>query len=280
MTPSLIQQLTERLCTVYPKGEARAIARHVLEIRFGLTPLDFFTGKVTQFPEEDCADLGNIMQRLLRKEPVQYVLGRADFCGRPFFVAPGVLIPRPETEELAAWIIQDYDRDTPLAALDIGTGSGCLAITLAKELPKAEVSAFDISPEALRIAGQNARDLQARVSFIHKDILKADETAQKWDLIVSNPPYVRRSERSDMDANVLDYEPDTALFVPDNDPLLFYRAIARYARNTLHPGGCLYLEINREYGQETCSLLHDHGFSHTELRKDQYGNDRMIKCCL
>lgn len=272
--------ILEQLIPCYPEREARAIARYILEVRFGVTPLDICMKKERVFSIEERRDLENIVKRLLQKEPIQYILGQADFHGRTFHVTPSVLIPRPETEELVEWIIKDH---TPTASalriLDIGTGSGCIAVTLSKEMPQAQVTALDISSEALRIAQKNATTQQAQVTFRQQDILREQAgPTECWDIIVSNPPYIRQCEQADMEENVWKHEPAQALFVPNEDPLLFYHAIGRYAMNGLKTDGTLYMEINRAYGQEMIDLLNESGFCGITLRKDLYGNDRMIKC--
>lgn len=275
--------VSDRLSASYPAGEARAIARLVLETRFGLTQVDVCMGRDRAFSLEERQDLENIVNRLSQKEPVQYVLGQADFCGRTFSVAPDVLVPRPETEELTEWIVRD-EKETEVPAsriIDIGTGSGCIAVTLAKELPRARVSAVDISPQALAVARKNAERLGAAVAFRIRDILTFSGESRKcrlWDIIVSNPPYVCEHERKDMGEEVLRYEPSQALFVPDSDPLIFYRAIGEYAVKTLKEDGRLYVEINRAYGQETARLFRSLGLRDIVVRKDLYGNERMIRC--
>lgn len=263
-----IQQLQQ----VYPLGEARALYRMVMEIRFGLSTVDLLLGKDTELSADDRAELENIMARLLQKEPVQYVLGTAEFCGHLFHVEPGVLIPRPETQELVTMIAQKMPAGSEV--LDIGTGSGCIAISLA--LQGFSVSAFDISEEALSIAGKNAETLNASVNFCREDILHPSPRGMKWDAIVSNPPYICQSEAADMDANVLLHEPHLALFVPDDDPLLFYRSIANYAQEHLAPEGWLLFETNRAYGQQVKELLTHSGFVDAELAADQFGNDRFV----
>ncbi len=273
----------DRLRASYPAGEARAIARLVLETRFGLTQTDICMGRDRTFSLEERRDLENIADRLSQKEPVQYVLGQADFCGRTFAVAPGVLVPRPETEELTEWIIRDEKASGTSSPdiLDIGTGCGCIAVTLAKELPRAQVSAIDVSPQALAIARENAERLEAAVDFRCRDILclpSEERAAALWDVIVSNPPYVCKHEREGMDENVLRHEPPLALFVPDHDPLLFYRSIGEYAARTLKGDGRLYVEINRAYGRETTRLFQSLGLRDVALKKDIYGNERMIRC--
>ena len=262
----------QRLLSVYPQREARALYMLVMEVAFGLTPTQVLTGKDNELSLDKQALLQNIIDRLLRKEPVQYILGQADFCGHTFHVEPGVLIPRPETEELVYHISQQSP--TPCSILDIGTGSGCIAISLA--LMGHQVTAFDISTDALRIAKENAQKLRADVDFHQEDILHPEPTLQQWDVIVSNPPYICQKEAAQMDSNVLDYEPHVALFVPDTDPLLFYRAITQYAIKHLKPKGRLYFEINQTYPSETASLLKKMGFCQVEVHPDCYGKSRII----
>lgn len=281
MANNLLSSIVRPLLSCYDESEARAIARYVAEVRFGLTQTDICMGKDTQIPAEERSDLENIIGRLLRKEPVQYVLGQADFFGRTFRVAPGVLIPRPETEELVQWVLAEQVPDTPPHILDIGTGSGCIAVTLAEELPRAEVHALDISPQALEIARKNAAEHRVRVAFHRADILHGDvpeSIRTGLDVVASNPPYICRSEAREMDDNVLGHEPPQALFVPDEEPLLFYEAIGRFAIQALRPGGRLYVEINRRFGRETAELFRRTGFKDIELRKDLCGNDRMVRC--
>lgn len=276
----LLNSVVLPLLACYDEREANALARYVLEVRFGITLTALCADKDIQISAEERSELQNIVCRLLQKEPVQYVLQQADFMGRTFRTVPGVLIPRPETEELVQWVVSDHAGTAPPRILDIGTGSGCIAITLSRELPGAGVTAIDISPQALKTAAENAAAHHADVTFAEHDILQPDvpDPLRHCDIIVSNPPYICRREAADMDDNVLRYEPELALFVPDDRPLLFYEAIARFARQALRPQGCLYLEINRSYGPETAGLLRREGFRDIELRKDFYGNDRMIKC--
>lgn len=261
------------LTALYGEGEAKAVARLVMEEHFGLSMADVLCGRMG-----DEVELRQIQQRLLTGEPVQYVLGRAEFGGRWFQVAPGVLIPRPETYELCQWLLEESRGVERI--LDIGTGSGCIACTLAAELPHAEVSAWDISEAALAIAQDNARRLNVNVIFSQIDILQLSMINCQlsiYDTIISNPPYICQRERTAMERNVLDYEPSLALFVPDDDPLLFYRAIADYARQALKPGGALYFEINPLYAAELQSLLSKMTYHAIELREDQYGKPRMMK---
>lgn len=269
------EQLCQRLSNVYDTGEAKAIVRWVLDVRFGLSTADIYCGKVTQLSPNDQAELEKIMQRLEKAEPVQYVLGVADFCGRQFHVAPGVLIPRPETAELCHLIAEDGGADV----LDIGTGSGCIAITLALDIADAKVTAWDISDDALAIAQQNAKTLGADVSFEKRDALNISQTSIIWDVIVSNPPYICRKEAAEMEENVLKYEPDTALFVPDDDPLLFYRHIMNYAASALRQEGRLYFEINPIYADSIVEQLQQLGFIDVQKIDDQFGKTRFIKAC-
>ena len=273
-------ELWRMLTSVYEDDEAQAVARMVYEVRFRLSLSDICIGKDTQLSADSQTQLEEIAQRLLNQEPVQYVLGETTFAGRTFKVTPDVLIPRPETAELCEWI------DTSISpsgkrVLDIGTGSGCIAITLALAWPEADVTAWDISAEALAVAQENAEHLGARITFRQVDILM--EASASWEgvgechLIVSNPPYITAREATAMEHNVLDWEPHRALFVPDNDPLLFYRAIARYAQQALEPQGWLYFEINPLYADELHRLLDTMGYHHVETKKDQYGKQRMIR---
>lgn len=343
-------QLWKRLTAIYNEREAQAIVRTVLDALFGMSLTDICLGKVTQLSADDTTRLEKIMQRLEKSEPVQYVLGAEWFAGRLFDVAPGVLIPRPETEDLVKWACDEAKEkekednskeergkeekevskkrealkkeEQPLSSplkeekeglrkgedasqkeeqllssllknnnevsekgeeaphpsiLDIGTGSGCIAITVALALPQAHVTAWDISTDALAIAAGNAHRLGASVRFEHQDALSAPDDEERWDVIVSNPPYICDKERADMSDNVLSYEPELALFVPDSAPLLFYRAIARYASKALKPGGRLLFETNTAYAHEVAQAMADEGFTAIEVRNDCFGKPRMVK---
>lgn len=294
-------QLWKRLTVIYNEREAQAIVRTVLDALFGMSLTDICLGKVTQLSADDTTRLEKIMQRLEKSEPVQYVLGAEWFAGRLFDVAPGVLIPRPETEELVKWTcdeakekekednskeergkeekeVSKKGEEVPHPSiLDIGTGSGCIAITVALALPQARVTAWDISTDALTIAAGNAHRLGASVRFEHQDALNAPDDEERWDVIVSNPPYICDRERADMSDNVLSYEPELALFVPDNDPLLFYRAIAHYASKALKPGGRLLFETNTAYAHEVAQVMANEGFTAIEVRNDCFGKPRMVK---
>lgn len=270
------RELWRTLEPLYGNGEARAITDYVLDVCFGLSKADILCGAVDEMTAEKTAELNKIFNRLTEGEPVQYVLGRAEFCGRWFSVRPGVLIPRPETEELCAWITADSKASASPKVLDIGTGSGCIAITLQLDMPESKVTAWDISADALDVARENAQLLGANVNFVKQDALNAKPEGE-WDVIVSNPPYICEKEKKDMAVNVLEHEPHTALFVPDTDPLLFYRAITRLAVQTLNKGGRLYFEINPIYADDTCRMMRAEGMTAVELRSDMYGKQRMAK---
>ena len=270
------RELWRTLEPLYGNGEARAVTDYVLDVCFGLSKADILCGAVEEMTAEKTAELNKIFGRLMEGEPVQYVLGRAEFCGRWFNVRPGVLIPRPETEELCAWITADSKASGSPKVLDIGTGSGCIAITLQLDMPESKVTAWDISADALDVARENAQRLGANVNFVKLDALNAKPEGE-WDVIVSNPPYICEKEKKDMAVNVLEHEPHTALFVPDADPLLFYRAITRLAVQTLSKGGRLYFEINPIYADDTCRMMRAEGMTAVELRSDMYGKQRMAK---
>ena len=272
-------ELWRPLAAVYDEGEARAIVRYVLDVRFGLTAADVYCGKVTQLSADRQHELGEIMRRLMQAEPVQYVLGEADFCGRTFCVEPGVLIPRPETEDLCAWAVESAAarRVAAPALLDIGTGSGCIAVTLALDIDGARVEAWDVADVPLRVASANAARLGAEVSVSRVDALRPPRDVARWDMVVSNPPYVCLSERAVMEPNVLAYEPAEALFVPDDDPLRFYRAIADYASAALKPCGELFFEINPLLAAEMQAMLTAAGLGPAEMRRDRFGRERLLK---
>ena len=270
------EAIRRRLSAVYDVREAQAVCRLLAEERFGLTLADLLCGKLADLPAREQAQLATDVGRLEKGEPVQYVLGAAWFAGRRFRVAPGVLIPRPETEELCAWIATPPHRPAP-SILDIGTGSGCIAVTLAANIKDSRVTAWDVSDTALGIAAENAKSAGFTVEIMKQDALNPPTDRGCWDVIVSNPPYICEREQAAMHRNVLDYEPPTALFVPDDDPLLFYRAIAGYAARALKPGGLLYFEINPLYAQPTADLLKSAGFSDVTLRRDMQGKERMVR---
>lgn len=277
------EEIWHRLAVVYSDGEAKAQARMLLEDKFGLSLADILCGGVGQLSADDTMWLERAVARIEQMEPIQYVLGEAWFCGRSFIVDESVLIPRPETEwlvERAGEVVSAMDVSSP-RILDIGTGSGCIAVSLKKALPDAYVEAWDISEAALAIAKKNAKTLGADVAFRLRDALAAkdiDDSIQcKWDIIVSNPPYICDSERKDMEANVLEHEPATALFVPDADPLLFYKAIADYGKETLSQNGHLLFECNTRYAQATAEMMQEVGYEETEVADDCFGKPRFAE---
>ncbi len=270
------EALWHKLIPLYEAGEAKAVVRWVLDVRFGLSLADILCGKVTELSADDQTELEKIMFRLGKGEPVQYIIGETEFCGRPFHVAPSVLIPRPETAELCRWITSQSVRHSVI--LDIGTGSGCIAITLALDIPHSQVTGWDISDEALPIAQENAKTLGANVAFEKRDILDTSlSTSLTWDVIVSNPPYIEPKERDGMEKNVLDYEPHLALFAPEQNPIIFYQRIGDYAWQSLNHGGQLFFELNPLTAEDVKSYLSNLGFSDIEIRQDQYGKQRFLK---
>lgn len=274
-----------RLLDNYDINEARSIIKILLEDCFGLSYTDICCGALDKLSDKDVERLESMMQELRNNVPVQYVTGKAFFSNRIFHVSDGVLIPRPETEELCQWITDDMavsresiSKSEGIRILDVGTGSGCIAITLALDNAGTKVTAWDISEKALDIARMNAGNLHADVEFIKQDALNAiANECEMYDVIVSNPPYICMKEADEMEENVLEHEPHLALFVPDDSPLLFYRAITEYASKSLRPGGALYFEINPIYNKEMTTLLHSFGFHDVEIRQDVFGKDRMVK---
>lgn len=268
--------LLEHLIPLYGEGEARSISRIVMEDAFGV--YNFFRAEILTIAAQQKLEV--IISRLARKEPVQYVLGMADFYGLKFKVNPDVLIPRQETEELVHWIIEAHKKTPSIRILDIGTGSACIAVSLKKQLPQAEVWALDVSAKALAIARQNAESNGVEIQFVEADIL-AENTWQdlpKFDIIVSNPPYITRSEQHLMPDWVLNYEPPLALFVAaDADALIFYKKIAKLALQKLNTKGQLYYEINEFYGKQAKAMLEKFSFQEVILQKDMEGKDRMIR---
>ncbi len=275
------QQFWQSLTPLYDAGEAQAIVRTVLDVEYGMTLTDIICGKVNELSSDEERNLEEIIARLQNGEPVQYVLGKADFAGRTFHVEPGVLIPRPETAELCQWIeeeVSSLEADDPKQILDICTGSGCIAITLGLNIPNSEVTGWDISEDALRIAQGNVEMLKAgNVRIEYQDALMLPKAAEAADIIVSNPPYICEKEKADMEKNVLEHEPSIALFVPDEEPLKFYRAIAEYASSALKSEGALYFEINPIYEKETREMLEGLGFKDIETKEDAFGKKRMMK---
>ena len=270
------QQLWQFLTPLYEAGEAQAIVRTVLDVKYGMSLTDIVCGKVNELSADEGIKLEEIVYRLQKGEPVQYVLGQADFARRTFHVEPGVLIPRPETAELCDWITGECLPNVQI--LDICTGSGCIAITLGLNIKDSEVTGWDISEDALRIARKNVETLDAtNVKIEHKDALILSDDGKRWGIIVSNPPYICEKEKTEMEKNVLEYEPDIALFVPDEDPLKFYRAIAEFARIGLCNNGLLYFEINPAYEKETRKMLEGFGFKDIKIKEDSFGKKRMMR---
>lgn len=272
-------QIRRTLGTAYEPTEAAALSRIVCTEMLGQSQADYFLCKDIELSSNQEEKLQSFLERLLRFEPIQYVQGFAWFLSRRFLVSRAVLIPRPETEELVQRIIEETDAGA--SVLDVGTGSGCIAISLALSLPKSKVEAWDVSLEALEVAMHNAEQLHAKVDFRLQDMLTCRwEGKRCYDVIVSNPPYVLEKERETLLPNVLDYEPELALFVPDDDPLLFYRRIGEMGRQVLKPDGRLYFEINRTQGEAVKQLLESQGYRDVTLYQDISHNDRMIKARL
>ena len=273
-------QFIQELTPLYDAGEAESFFYLILEAKHQLKHIDIALQPELVLPVSELEIWNSILEQLKREIPIQYLLGTTHFYGLEFKVNENVLIPRPETEELVDWIIESQKlevRNKMVKILDIGTGSGCIAISLAKNLPNAEVFALDVSEKALAIAQKNAELNQVQVQFICQSILETEDLGQQFDVIVSNPPYVRHLEKQEIKKNVLDNEPHLALFVADDDALIYYRKIAQLALKNLSQTGQLYFEINQYLGQEMLDLLQEMDFKNSELRQDIYGNDRMTK---
>ena len=272
----IAQIIYDELSGYYTQSEVSALTRIIATEMLGVAQMTYFLKDDVTLKAEQEAMLFNAIERLKKQEPIQYIQGYSDFCGLRFKVTPATLIPRPETSELVEWIASEHSGKI-VNILDIGTGSGCIAISLAHKLPKSNVTAWDISTAALAVAAENSHNNGTEVTFERVDILSYEPKSAQFDIIVSNPPYIKENEKSAMHNNVLDWEPHTALFVPDSDPLLFYRTIAEKGLQMLAPNGTLYFEINRAHGTETMKMLADYGYTDIELRKDFADNDRMIK---
>lgn len=274
---STILHIQSKLQGLYPETEIKSFSQLIIEKLTGFSRNEIFLNKITLFSDEKRNLVDDFIEKLTKFVPIQYILGETEFYGLLFYVNESVLIPRPETEELVDWIQNENQQNAQIQILDIGTGSGCIAIALKHEFPASTVDAFDVSEKALETAKRNAGRNNLEVNFSIVDILNAPDFTDKWDIIVSNPPYITEQEKNGILPNVLDHEPHLALFVPDNDPLLFYRHIALFARQHLFPNGKLYFEINREAGKSCVELLTELGYRDVELRKDISGNDRMVK---
>lgn len=276
-----IASIRKELAGIFRREEIESLIFLIFEKLKGYSHTQFLLAKEKELSQEELIEIGKIVKRLKNHEPIQYILGETEFYGLPFYSVPGVLIPRPETEELIQWMIKENQLSAPII-LDIGTGTGCIAISLKKNIESATVLACDISPVCIETACRNAELNSAQVIVFEYDILNytPEVSFPKLDVIVSNPPYVREVEKLLMDKNVLEFEPELALFVPDENPLLFYERIADFAFIHLKKSGHLYFEINEAYGAECSEMLQQKGFSNIELKKDINGKDRMIGCKL
>jgi release factor glutamine methyltransferase len=268
---ALSQQIQLAIAANYPATEAKAIAHAYLNMKCGVNTLDILMEKAVEEPVDFKADLAQLAAGV----PLQYVTGKAYFYDRLFSLNSDTLIPRPETEELVSQVLKLIGSETT-HVLDIGTGSGCIAISLALEAPQSQVSAWDVASEAITKAQENANQLGAKVTFQQQDVFAWEEDTKTWDIIVSNPPYVLDAEKAEMEAHVLDHEPHLALFVPDEDPLKFYRVIGEMAKERLKPRGYLCFEINRAFGAQNVAMAEAQGFENIQLLKDFHGNDRML----
>lgn len=269
-----ITMLRRSLRSIYPAGEAEAIIRLIFEHLKGWSPVDIVMHSDDELSPFMQGKVKAILDRLMRHEPIQYIIGEAQFYGLKLHVTPATLIPRPETEELVDLVLK-FSADRPdLRVLDAGTGSGCIALALSRNMRFPQITAIDASQEALNVARDNAAALKCRIRFEHRDILTMPARPESLDIIVSNPPYIGQSESAAMDANVLDYEPHDALFVPDSDPLRFYTALARFGRVSLSTGGGLFFEINPLHADAMRSMLEAEGYTDIEIIKDMQGYQR------
>lgn len=272
---STIQKIKDSLAPAYSQGEINSLIKIILGNLKGYSQVDIIMHSDELLSDFIKEEIDKVLARLLDNEPIQYIFNEAYFQGFTLKVTPDTLIPRPETEELVDLIVKE-NPNADLLVLDIGTGSGAIALALARSLRFPTVDAIDISDEALSVAEENAKTLKVKVNFSKTDILSASPVGNRYDIIVSNPPYITDSERDSMEKNVLEYEPHTALFVPDDDALRFYRAITLYAVKSLKPGGRIYFEINSRFGKETVALLTENGFREATVIKDMYGLDRFV----
>jgi release factor glutamine methyltransferase len=271
------KQFFSELSGTYPHTEVQSFFNLLVEFKLELSRVELALQPNLEIDNNDLFFFQNALSELKIQKPIQYIIGETTFYGLPFNVNKHVLIPRSETEELVAWIIKDCQQLKNIKILDIGTGSGCIAISLSKNLPNAEVYAIDVSPQALKVAQNNSTKNQVNIQFIEADILVLKKLPQSFDIIVSNPPYVRELEKEKMQQNVLANEPHLALFVKNENPLLFYEKISELAKSHLTNRGSLYVEINQYLGAKTIELFESKGFKNIQLKKDLYGADRMIK---
>lgn len=272
-----IEHIKKELKDIYSESEIRTISNAIISKITGMSYTEIILNKNTIFSEEQRNLLDSFISALKKNIPLQYILGQTEFMGLTFEVNSSVLIPRPETEELIEWILEINQEKQINSMLDIGTGSGCIAVSLAKFIQGSSVTAFDISEQAIAVATRNAKSNQVNISFQQRDILNAPFSEEKWDTIVSNPPYIPEMEKANMNKNVLDYEPHLALFVTNEDPLIFYRKIAEFALCHLETEGNLFFEIHYDQALNIKTLLESLSFKHVEIRKDMSGNDRMIR---
>lgn len=274
------QQFINELSSLYPNEEIQSFFYLLTESHLNMNKVDIALNHNFNLTEVNQNYFQKALIQLKKETPIQYIIGETEFYGLQFKVNVNVLIPRPETEELVEWILNSVDKNKKIKILDIGTGSGCIAISLAKNLPNAIVYALDVSAKALEITKQNAEINNVQIVFLQQNILASEKLAENYDIIVSNPPYVRELEKQEIKPNVLENEPHLALFVEDENPLIFYKKIAELAKNSLNKNGLLFFEINQYLGKETVDLLNSKGFKNIELKKDFFQNDRMIKASL
>ena len=275
----IVTEIHQQLVGLYPETEIESFTRILFRHHLNMTPAQIHLSHDSELPAGIGQQIRNVIDELKQFRPIQYILGETEFYGLPFGVTPDVLIPRPETEELVDWIIHEYDRDALLSIVDIGTGSGCIAVALAAYFPNASVWAVDISEAALAVAQQNALKNKVKINYLQKDVLKdslMDFEPGALDVVVSNPPYVRLSDQQQMQPNVLEYEPHSALFTPGDDPLIFYKQIAAFGLNCLKKQGRMFFEINEAFPAEVADILKQYGYSDIVSRKDMSGKWRMI----
>lgn len=274
----LLTRLIHQFTQVVPPQEARAMARRLLqEPPLELPSLQVFTAREEDLPPEKREMLEQMVRRILSGEPFQYVLGHEYFCGLCLEVGPGVLIPRPETQDLVEWVVSTLPKEKNISLVDACTGSGCIAAALAAQLPLAHVTGIELSPEALHYARRNTQPYGERVQMLQQDVLHTSLEMRELDALVSNPPYISEEERPELDDRVKNQEPAMALFVPQEDPLLFYRVLGQQGQQALKNGGGLFVEINQRFGPQTCALFRSQGYRDVELREDRFGNPRMVK---